>query len=377
MAGETEVDTEVDTADIQNIMFPSDIPVDIREEVSSMVKEFAVPDKKALEEAQKIKDYSDKVVMEAVKGETEKEKSDISPKELCSHRVQYLISFSMPEKTIITLINDAISINTLCSKHIVTLGIRGFIENSMKKTLGYLAKISDTVQKDLPLFLNPDTFRQYKVTSVPFIVVENNSKSKKIVRGDVSIDYAIHRASDNEVTGQTYPVIEEDFNSFMAKRAEEATKRVFQTMNNNRPSSDMYTVTGYEKHFKKVEKERVFYLDPAYVAEDNITDDKGNVIIPKGTTIYPHEYTSLGRYIVIDGNDEKEIEFALAGNFRKIIVVSGNPLELTAQYKEKTAGKHKFYAANDLLVYGLSLERTPSIIEQEGRFIRVTEKKIK
>lgn len=344
----------------------------IKEEVSRIVDGFIAPNKKDIEKAEEIKVFTDKTVKTAIKDKI-KEDTETTSEDICAYKVKYLISFSMPEKTIINLLNDAVAINTSCSKYIVTIGIRGFVGGSLKKTIKHLARISDTIHEDLPLTIDTDTFRRYKVEKIPFIIIERDD-FKKIVHGDASIDYAVKQAPNNELSGMTYPIMEEDFSATIEKKKKEIMSKLKNRID-NKIDKKIYAITKYSEHFKKADKDRTFFLDPSYLVEEDITAPDGSIIARKGTVINPYEYVSLGKYIVIDGDDDEEVAFALQENFKKIILISGDPIELSKKYFSKY--KVKFYTANDIIVYGLSLNKTPSIIEQDGGYIRVTEKKIK
>jgi hypothetical protein len=93
------------------------------------------------------------------------------------------------------------------------------------------------------------------------------------------------------------------------------------------------------------------------------------VIFAKGSTFNPADFVPLtGRYIFIDGNDEKQVSYALSRKFRKIILTAGDFAELTRKHR------HKFYLVNDDLIEKIRLTHVPAILEQEGRHLRVTEK---
>jgi hypothetical protein len=62
------------------------------------------------------------------------------------------------------------------------------------------------------------------------------------------------------------------------------------------------------------------------------------------------------------------VEFALKGDFKKIILISGDLERLI-----KTHGK-PFYLANDELIERFRIMRVPAVIEGEEGYVRVTEK---
>jgi conjugal transfer pilus assembly protein TraW len=132
----------------------------------------------------------------------------------------------------------------------------------------------------------------------------------------------------------------------------------------------MYILDRYEDRFPKAEKDTVYFIDPTYTLQEDITDQNGNILFKKGAKANPSEYASLGRYVIIDGNDPRQVEFAVAGNFRKIILVSGDLVKLTAQYTQR------FYFVNDRIIDLVKLKRVPVVFEQEGSHVKVSEKKL-
>jgi conjugal transfer pilus assembly protein TraW len=132
----------------------------------------------------------------------------------------------------------------------------------------------------------------------------------------------------------------------------------------------MYVLDKYEGRFPKVKKDAVYLIDPTYTLQEDMRDQNGNVLFKKGMKANPAEYASLARYVIIDGNDPGQVDFAVAGNFRKIILVSGDLAKLTAQYKQR------FYFVNDRIIDLVKLKRVPVVFEQEGSHVKVTEKKL-
>jgi conjugal transfer pilus assembly protein TraW len=102
--------------------------------------------------------------------------------------------------------------------------------------------------------------------------------------------------------------------------------------------------------------------------DNDVLDHQGNVIFKKGTQFNAADYVTMsGKYVVIDGGDDKQVQFAVKGGYKKIILTSGDIISLTKKYKTG------FYFINDVLIERFQLTRVPAILEQEGRLLRVTE----
>lgn len=345
-----------------------DVPQNVLEEVKTMVEGFLPPTEQDIKTAEAIKDRTDTVTADALglsPSELKQEKAAPQTPSLCASKVYYLISLSMPSDTVSNIVEEAVRTNKACGKKVVLVGIRGFVGGSMFNTLKKLYKVLTAVKKSLPVAILSKEFKAYDVKEVPFIIVRTK-EGEKTVMGDMSIQYAVEKAEDGEITGMTYTsIIEDDFYDMIASKAAAAEAR----MRKKQYSYD-FDLTRYDGHFQKAGADNVFYIEPSYTLDNDIKDANGAVIIKKGTIVRPSDYTPLGRYVFINGNDEKEVQYAISLKPKQIILVSGNPVKLSKKYGMP------FYVADDSLVYGLSLTKTPSIIEQDGRLIRVTEKKL-
>jgi len=335
------------------------------EDMKDVVERFAQPSAKDIEAAEAIKTRSDRVAESQVLPSVAEEKQK-PPRATCDFKVSYLISLSMPNDTVENVVREAMRINEECGKNVVSVGIRGFIGGDMKKTLGVLYRLAKGIRAHMPVRILHKMFREYDVKEVPYIIVKTKN-GVKTVRGDVSIDYAVETARDKETAGEVYtPIIEEDFGDMINRRSAVVMKKY-----GERQWKITASVTRYEGRFKKAEKDVVYYVDPVYTAPEDIKNSKGAVLISRGEAINPADYVPLlGKYIVINGKNEEEVEFAKKIKPKAIIIISGDAVELSKKHRTR------FFVADDLIVYGLELTRTPSIIEQEGKYIRVTEKKL-
>lgn len=324
----------------------------VLEEVERMVEKFRKPSEADFREAEKL--------VPKRKTGAQVKKDQGSEDDLCGASVLYLATLSMPEGTLVNLVQEALRINHVCGGENVLIGLRGFHREGIKETLRILYRILQRVNTDLPFVLSPEEFARRGVVEVPVIIVRRGN-SEKVVYGDVSIAYAALTARSGERAGKTYRVAEPDMETFLKTRAEKAALR--------RPVNPDFEVTAYDGIFSKATEDRTFCVDLSYRVEESIRLPDGRLLAEKGSVLLPPEGTS-GLYVFINGRDEKEVRFAIQQNPVKIILVSGNPAELTGRYGMR------FYAANDALVYGLGLAKTPSIAQRKGDRVCVTEKKL-
>jgi len=284
----------------------------------------------------------------------------------------YFFSFSMPAPLIKEALLDIARINREQRGNVVMV-LRGFVNNDLKSTIRSFYELMKEakIDSDLPVEINPELFDKYSVVEVPTMVQELKGNIA-IMKGAVSPSYAMSRfdkkLKDYGKYGITYPIKEENILKVIEARQKLVEEKLRERI--KQIKSRMYVLKKYDGKFKHAEKDRVYHIDPSVVLTADIVDHTGRVLFAKGSRFNPSDYISLGRYIIIDGRDPKQVEFALNGNFRKIILISGDLVELTKKYRKK------FYFANDLIINRLNIQNVPSIVEQEGRYIRVTEKAI-
>lgn len=119
----------------------------------------------------------------------------------------------------------------------------------------------------------------------------------------------------------------------------------------------------------KAEVTRKRLLDPTYATDVDIKDNKGNIIVKKGTTVNPQEFSPLKRrFLFINPDNEDEIEMAAkASNDIVIEIVKGNPDEVN-----KLVGRRVF-KANELILNRFGVKVTPSLVRGNGKLIEITE----
>lgn len=338
-------------SDISGIRMPENIPDNVYEEATEMVRGFQEADMKSVEAF--------------ARRERQKEVERLAeepPAERTKAGIYYLISFSMPEKTIENIIFGALKENRK-AKGTVTVVLKGFKKNSLRETIAHLAELQKFFKCDLPLTLMPELFEHYQVEKVPFIVRKDGAG---LIKGDVSVEYAVSKLSESPdehgVSGRLYAVEETSLKDLAAKKQEQIRKHVVDNV------KKMLNVAGFEGRIEKAKKDNAYYVDPSYTLEQDIRDNEGRTVIEKGTEINPADYAPLGKYVVIDGNDAQQVRFAMDQKPRQIIIVSGNIAELSKKYGIR------FFRADEHLVAAFHIKRVPAIIEQHGRHIRVTEK---
>ena len=110
-----------------------------------------------------------------------KDHPQILKQPVSSSSLYIFVSFSMGEKALINLAQE--------SKHYeATLIMRGFKDNSLRKTVAALYKIILTTGQGV--IIDPELFNRFKVTAVPTFVLANSSAHDRL-QGHVSCQYAL------------------------------------------------------------------------------------------------------------------------------------------------------------------------------------------
>jgi conjugal transfer pilus assembly protein TraW len=113
-------------------------------------------------------------------------------------------------------------------------------------------------------------------------------------------------------------------------------------------------------------------FDPTIVVDADIADDKGRVIIARGTRVNPLDTVPLrGPLVFLDGDDQRQIDWALTRYARlpaKFILTGGAPLELM-----KARQRRFYFDQGGKLLAHFAIHAVPAVVEQQGRQLVVTE----
>lgn len=115
---------------------------------------------------------------------------------------------------------------------------------------------------------------------------------------------------------------------------------------------------------------RTRLFDPSVIIERDARTADGRLIAARGTRINPLEKHPLTRDLLfIDATRPVEVEWALRHEKPSVIVLlAGRPLELMRAH-----GRTFFFDQGGRLARRFSLAATPSLLEAEGPFWRITE----
>ncbi|WP_257558468.1 type-F conjugative transfer system protein TraW [Sphingobium sp. CFD-2] len=182
-------------------------------------------------------------------------------------------------------------------------------------------------------------------------------------------------AKDYGRAGQTFPVIEPDLlttienrlkraqasgdlarlNALFAKRAEAKIRRPDPVRGVSPATSP-----------------REWDFDPSVTLEQDIRDQKGQLIAAAGQRINPLDFLTVRQALVfIDGDDAAQVDWATArydDSQAKIIFVSGSPIDLM------THRQRRFYFDQEGRLTGrFGIQHIPAVVKPAGKFMRISE----
>ena len=184
-------------------------------------------------------------------------------------------------------------------------------------------------------------------------------------------------AEDLGTAGETYTIAEPHLLNYieqtlrdkeksgeLADLEEQAKSRVIESIRNPKPLAGI----------KPTQMARTFYFDPSIKVEQNITDDKGNIIVPAGTTKNPLEVVSLSKHLLFfDGSDPQQVRYARTlidryGGKVKPILVAGSYLDLMKAWQLSV-----YFDQQGVLTRKFGITQVPALVSQEGMRLRIDE----
>jgi conjugal transfer pilus assembly protein TraW len=117
---------------------------------------------------------------------------------------------------------------------------------------------------------------------------------------------------------------------------------------------------------------RSWAFDPTISVAEDISDDKGRLIMAAGTRVNPLDTVPLRQTLVfLDGDDPAQLDWAtknFASSGAKLILVNGAPLQLMR-------GKQRrfFFDQGGKLVRHFNIKAVPATVKQQGRLLLITE----
>ncbi len=182
-------------------------------------------------------------------------------------------------------------------------------------------------------------------------------------------------SKDFGVWGTTFPILEEDLQEVILKRAQKRLqggnlKKLQEDQILKVKKSIQAPKSGFS--LPRAIRTSVRYYDPTYILGRDLFDEKRRVFAKKGTTITPLKRVSLSsKLLFLNANDKKQrawLEGFIKENIKplKIILVEGNPIELEDALRQPV-----YFDQAGVLIKKLSIRQVPTIVSQEGYKLKI------
>ena len=186
-------------------------------------------------------------------------------------------------------------------------------------------------------------------------------------------------AKDLGVFGAVYAIAEKDALREIEEKAAKADLNRMVNKDELTKKLTHYTPEDLKavKDLPPAKKERTFLVDMTYTLEQDIADDKGNVVYPKGYTFNPLDYVVYPRVLVImNGAKREQLAWFTASPYGrdpsvKVLITDGSYAEISKALKRPV-----FYASQ-AVVEVFRVSAVPSVVRQKGRLMEVREIAVK
>jgi conjugal transfer pilus assembly protein TraW len=182
-------------------------------------------------------------------------------------------------------------------------------------------------------------------------------------------------AKDLGVFGAVYAIAEKDALMEIEEKAARADLKRMVNRDDFVEKLKHYTPEDLKavKDLPTAKKERTFLVDMTYTLEEDITDDKGNVVYAKGYAFNPLDYVVYPRTLVIlNGMRKEQLSWFMASPYSKdlsvkVLITDGSYAEISKVLKRPV-----FYASRALIEV-FRVRVVPSVVRQKGVLMKVRE----
>ena len=172
---------------------------------------------------------------------------------------------------------------------------------------------------------------------------------------------------DLGVRGRLYEIKEEDMLSYVRRKAGEIDMRALRenmTGNLERAHGKLSVVS---LGVPPAEEERTRYVDPSVNAPNPVYDLAGKIVSPAGT-VNPLEHVPLSRPILFLREDQAERLLGVIDEKKPVLLLTDGDVRGASSL----AGR-MVYRANPFILERLRVEKTPSVVTQDGLKLKIRE----
>lgn len=184
-----------------------------------------------------------------------------------------------------------------------------------------------------------------------------------------------------DTIGPVYPIIEPDMAQEMVKNLQEQEKKGI-LQRKQKESIDRSKRSMEEpppvQGLRRTSKARSFYYDPTVIANEDVLDSEGKVVVMAGTRANPLDYVAMPQHLLFfDGRDRDQVAMAKAIDTHydgrvKLIMTAGRVLDQTRKWK-----KQVYFDQGGFLTARFAIQQVPALVYQEGRLLRIDEMEVR
>ena len=199
----------------------------------------------------------------------------------------------------------------------------------------------------------------------------------KFFLGIVAV-FASVQAKDFGVSGTLFPIEEEDIAKVFSEGLKKPSESKQEEWRRKIEERIMHPIP--VSGIQEAKKYHCLEFDPTLVIEEDIFDDRGNILARKGEKINPcTQQKREGGFLFFDGELEEHIEWAESHeeNFMWVLV-KGSPIKLEErQRKEKNLERRIYFDQGGMYTKHFGIEKIPCRMTQKGDRIFLEEIPIK
>ena len=179
------------------------------------------------------------------------------------------------------------------------------------------------------------------------------------------------RASGKDlgVHGQLYEIKEEDMLSYVRRKAGEIDMAALRESVERKLEESWAQHSFVSLDVPSATEERVRYVDPSVSVQNPLYDHTGAIIFPAGI-VNPLDHVPLSKSILVLREDQ--IKRALAETRKRgeelILLLTDGDIRRASSLADQMV-----YKASPFMLRRLKIEKVPSLVEQEGRKLKVKE----
>ena len=179
------------------------------------------------------------------------------------------------------------------------------------------------------------------------------------------------RASGKDlgVHGRLYEIKEEDMLSYVRRKAGESSMEALRESMEKKFEESYAKRSFVSLDVPSATEERVRYVDPSVSVQNPLYDHTGKMISPAGV-VNPLDHVSLSKSILVLREDQvkRALEETGKRGEKPILLLTDGDIRRTSLLAGQTV-----YKATPFMLRRIGVEKVPSLVEQEGKKLRVRE----